>query len=143
LVKSRTMLVYKGFKSTGMSAVLKRLKGQQWRVPVGISIGRTNPLGEYTYPAAISDIVEAFRKARDSQIPFSYFELNISCPNMLREVSFYEPERLAELLAAIRALELPKPLFIKMPIGLPDERTKALLDVAIQFSVAAVIFGNL
>ena len=26
LVKSRTMLVYKGFKSTGMSAVLKRIK---------------------------------------------------------------------------------------------------------------------
>ena len=143
LVKSRTMLVYKGFKSTGMSAVLKRLKGQQWRVPVGISIGRTNPLGEYTYPAAIGDTVEAFRKARDSGIPFAYFELNISCPNMLREVSFYEPERLAELLGAICALNLPKPLFIKMPIGLKDEATKALLDVAIQFSVAAVIFGNL
>src|SRR3989344_2767008 len=143
LVKSRTMLVYKGFKSTGMSAVLRRIKGQTWRVPVGISIGRTNPLGEHTYPAAIAGIVESFTKTRVSGAPFAYFELNISCPNMLHEVSFYEPERLAQLLTAVRALNLPKPLFIKMPISLPDEGTKALLDVAMRFPVAAGIFGNL
>src|SRR3989344_606162 len=98
LVKSRTMLVYKGFKSTGMSAVLRRIKGQAWRVPVGISIGRTN---------------------------------------MLHGVSFYEPERLAELLTAVCALNLPKPLFIKMPIGLGDDVVKALLDVVMRFPVAA------
>jgi dihydroorotate dehydrogenase len=143
LVKSRTMLVYKGFKSTGMSAFLKRIYGQTWRVPIGISIGRTNPLQEYTHAAAVNDIVEAFTKARDSGIPFSYFELNISCPNMLHEVSFYEPEHLSPLLAAVCGLKLPKPLFIKMPIGLSDENTKALLDAIVQFPVAAVIFGNL
>lgn len=143
LVKSRTMLVYKGFKSTGMNAVLRRIKGQAWRVPVGISIGRTNPLKEYTYPVAVGDIVEAFTKARDSEVPFSYFELNISCPNMLREVSFYEPEHLSALLASVCGLELLKPLFIKMPIGLPDDATRALLDTIMQFPVAAVIFGNL
>src|SRR3989338_3563106 len=143
LVKSRTMLVYKGFKSTGMSAVLQRIKGQKWNVPVGISIGRTNPLKEYTYAIAYADIVEAFTKARDSGIPFSYFELNISCPNMLKEVSFYEPEHLAPLLAAVCGLKLPKSLFIKMPIGLDDDGVKALLDTILRFPVAAVIFGNL
>jgi len=143
LVKSRTMLVYKGFKSTGMSNVLKRIKGQTWRVPVGISVGRTNPLKEYTYPVSYADIVEAFTKARDSKVPFSYFELNISCPNMLKEVSFYEPEHLAPLLKMISDLKLPKPLFIKMPIGLGDDGVKALLDTIMQFPVAAVIFGNL
>jgi dihydroorotate dehydrogenase subfamily 2 len=143
LVKSRTMLVYKGFKSTGMSSVLAHIKGQTWRVPIGISIGRTNPLKEYTYQVANADIIEAFVKARDSGIPFSYFELNISCPNMLHEISYYEPEHLAPLLALIRDLKLPKPLFIKMPINLTDEATKALLDTIMQFPVAAVTFGNL
>lgn len=143
LVKSRTLLVYKGFKSTGMSAVVKRLKGQRWDVPIGISIGRTNPLPEYTYPAAIADTVEAFRKARDSGLPFSYFELNISCPNMIHEISFYEPEHITPLLEAVCALKLPKPLFIKMPINLTDDETRALLDAIMKFPVAAVIFGNL
>ena len=143
LVKSRTMLVYKGFKSTGMSAVLARLKGETWHVPIGISIGRTNPLKEYTYPVAIADIVEGFTKAQDSGVPFSYFELNISCPNMLHEISFYEPEHLFPLLEAVCNLKLQKPLFIKMPIGLSDEATKTLLDTILKFPVAAMIFGNL
>lgn len=143
LVKSRTLLVYKGFKSTGMTAVLARLRGQQWHVPIGVSIGRTNPLAEHTYAAAYADIVAAFVQARDSDVPFSYVELNISCPNLLHEISFYEPERLKELLQHVCALSLPKPLFIKMPIGLSDSQTKALLDVVMQFPVAAVIFGNL
>ena len=143
LTKSRTLLVNKGLKSTGMSSVLKRLKGQKWHVPVGISIGRTNPMKEYTYPASNADVIEAFTKARDSGVPFSYFELNISCPNMLHEVSYYEPGPLGDLLALIAKLKLPKPLVIKMPISLTDEKTRALLDVIMQYPVAAVIFGNL
>ena len=143
LTKSRTLLVNKGLKSTGMSNVLKRLKGQKWHVPVGISIGRTNPMKEYTYPASDADVIEAFAKARDSGVPFSYFELNISCPNMLHEVSYYEPAPLGVLLAKIGELKLPKPLVIKMPINLTDEKTKELLDIIMQRPVAAVIFGNL
>ena len=143
LVQSRTLLVYKGFKSTGMSAVLSRIKGQAWSVPVGISVGRTNPLMGHTHEAAIADIVEAFTKARDSEIPFSYFELNISCPNLLHEISFYEPTHLSALLTAVCGLNLPKPLFIKMPIVLSDDATKLLLDTIVQFPVAAVIIGNL
>lgn len=143
LVKSRSLLVYKGFKSTGISAVLARINGQAWSVPVGISIGRTNPLPEYTHAAAINDITQAFTRARDSGATFSYFELNISCPNMLHEISFYEPEHVSSLLAAICGLRLQKPLFVKMPIGLSDDATKALLDAVMRFPVAAVIFGNL
>ena len=143
LVKSRTMLVYKGFKSSGMNFVLAKIKSQKWTVPIGISIGRTNPLSEYTHEAAIADIVEGFTKAVDSHVPFSYFELNISCPNMLHEISFYEPEHLSTLLFAIQQLALPKPLFIKMPISLSDDEIQAILDTVMQFQVAAVIFGNL
>lgn len=143
LVKTRSMLIYKGFKSTGMSAILARIKGQKWRVPIGLSVGRTNPLPDYSHEAAIKDIIEAYTKARDSGVPFSYYELNISCPNMLHEISFYEPEHITPLLAAIGELKLPKPLFIKMPISLSDEETKMLLDAIVKFPVAAVIFGNL
>jgi dihydroorotate dehydrogenase subfamily 2 len=143
LVKSRTLLVYKGFKSTGMTAVLNRIRGQTWRVPIGVSIGRTNPLAEHTYEAAYADIVAAFVQARDSGVPFSYFELNISCPNLLHEISFYEPERLRELLHAVCALHIPKPLFVKMPISISDDRFVQLLDVIVQFPVSAIIVGNL
>lgn len=143
LVKSRTMLVYKGFKSTGIDAVLKRIKGQRWDVPIGISLGQTNRTDYKGHEDVIAEIVAAFKKTAASDIPFSYFELNISCPNMLKPIEFYDPEHLSQLLTAICALKLPKPLFIKMPINLTNDETKALLDVIMQFPVAAVIFGNL
>lgn len=143
LVRSRAILVNKGFKSTGIDAVLRRLAGSRWSVPIGISLGRTNTVSHETHADAIADVVAAFRKTIAADLPFSYFELNISCPNLLKDISFYDPARLTELLDAVCALDLPKPLFIKMPIVLSDDATRALLDVILAHPVAAVIFGNL
>jgi dihydroorotate dehydrogenase subfamily 2 len=143
LVNSRAILVNKGFKSTGIDAVLKRLAGSRWPIPIGISLGRTNTTSHESHADAIADVVAAFQKTIAADLPFSYLELNISCPNLLKDISFYEPEKLEEMLGAVCALKLPKPLFIKMPIVLSDEKTLALLDVIVRYPVAAVIFGNL
>lgn len=143
LIKSRSLLVNKGFKSTGMDKVLAGLAGKKFSIPTGISIGRTNTDAHNNHADAIADMVDAFKKVEASKIPFSYLELNISCPNLTKDISFYIPERFRELLAAIFRLEISKPLFIKMPITLTDDETKKLLDVIKEFPVAAVIFGNL
>ena len=143
LVKTRSMLINKGFKSSGLAAVLARLGHKPFNVPVGISLGQTNSISLDTHEKVVANIVEAFRMTESSGVPFAYLELNISCPNMLKEISFYEPAHLRDLLAAITALKLSKPFFIKMPIILPDAQFTALLDVIRQFPVAAIIVGNL
>lgn len=143
LVKSKSLLVNKGFKSSGMDAVLGSLRGKTFDIPVGISIGRTNTDAHEGHDDAIADIVEAFKKAERSGVPFSYFELNISCPNLTKDISFYKPEPLQRLLEAVFALGFKRPLFIKMPIVLSDAETLALLDVIRRFAVAAIIIGNL
>lgn len=143
LVKSRSILVYKGFKSTGMANVLHKLAGQRWQVPIGLSVGRTNTDAHENHDDAIADVLAAFRKAQDAGLPFAYYELNISCPNLLKDISFYEANRFGQLLAAVCGLALDKPLFVKMPISLSNEQTLALIDTALRFPVAALIFGNL
>jgi dihydroorotate dehydrogenase subfamily 2 len=143
LPKSRALLVNKGFKSSGIDAVLRRLEGVRMSAPVGISVGRTNTPQIATHEAAISDIVTTISKVIASSVPFSYIELNISCPNLATKVEFYEAEHLQPLLAAITALSIKKPLLIKMPIMLSDEATLLLIDTIRKFPVAAVIFGNL
>lgn len=143
LPKSRSLLVYKGFKSTGMDAVLRRLSGAHFPQPVGISIGRTNADDITTHDSAIADIVSAFQKVLASDVAFSYLELNISCPNLKTKVEFYTPDPLRKLLSAVCALSLPRPLLIKMPISLSNEDTLALLDVIGEFPVAGIIIGNL
>jgi dihydroorotate dehydrogenase len=143
LVKSRSLLVNKGFKNEGMQAVLTKLSGKQFGIPVGVSIGRTNSRVLMTQQQSIQDICQAFQKAEQSQVPFSYYELNISCPNLFGDVTFYPPKNLHELLHEITKLKLSKPLFLKMPIEKSNEEVKKMLEVSVQFPVQGVIFGNL
>lgn len=143
LVKSKSLLINKGFKSSGMDAILARLTGASFDIPIGISIGRTNTEAHEDHTDAITDIIESFKKVERSGVPFSYFELNISCPNLKKDISFYRPERMRELLEAIFALQYKRPLFVKMPTILSDAETLELFEVVRQFPVAAVIVGNL
>jgi dihydroorotate dehydrogenase len=143
LVKSKALMVNKGFKNPGIKAIVKKLQKSQFETPVGISIGKTNLTREMTQQEAVEDIVSAFKIADSSKAPFSYYELNISCPNLFGKVSFYPPWNLKELLQAVTGLKLRKPLFIKMPIIKTDEEVKKMLDVIIEFPISGVIFGNL
>ncbi len=142
LPKSRSLLVNKGFKNEGVEVIINRLKGKTFPIPVGISIGRTNgqSLGQ---KESLVDIIEAFKKIEAAKLNLSYYELNISCPNLDGNVTFYEPSKLNELLAAIDKLKLSKPLWIKMPIEKSDKETVDMLEVIVKHSPAAVIFGNL
>jgi dihydroorotate dehydrogenase subfamily 2 len=144
LPKSRSLMVNKGFKNLGMAATLKSLKGTTFAYHAGISIGKTNTAELKTQKSAVEDIISAFKMAEASDVPFSYYELNISCPNLQGSIEFYEPAHLEELLAAVGALSLAKPVWIKMPLTKTDEEAKKMLDVIVRHSfVKAVIFGNL
>ena len=148
LLRSRSLLVNKGFKNDGMDATLAKLKRKSYSFvpsfPVGLSVGATNSRKEMTQEEAVQDIITAFKKAEAAKLPFSYYELNISCPNLFGSVTFYPPENLRALLAAVTALKLDHPLFIKMPIEKSDSEIEVILDVILSFNgIAGVIFGNL
>lgn len=143
LIRSKSLLVNKGFKNEGIDAVLAKLSGQTFAYPVGLSLGKTNGQMTMTQTDAIRDVVSAFTKAEASSVPFAYYELNISCPNLYGNVTFYPPENLRELLKAVCTLKLRRPMFIKMPITETDEAVRDMLRVILDFPVQGVIFGNL
>ncbi len=143
LVKSRALMVNKGFKNPGIEKILKKLKKSKFSIPVGISIGKTNTTKHMTQNEAVKDITDTFIKAEKSRIKFSYYELNISCPNLYGDISFYPPENLENLLKALANLKLKRPVFIKMPIEKTDKEIIQMLDVITKFQVVGVIFGNL
>ena len=145
LVKSRSLLVNKGFKNEGIRVIIKKLTGAKFAIPVGISIGKTNGQKEMTQAEAVADVVTTFQIAETNRtaVSFSYYELNISCPNLYGDVEFYSPEHLQDLLTVVTALNLSKPLFIKMPINKSDDETRAMLSIIADHPVAGVIFSNL
>jgi dihydroorotate dehydrogenase subfamily 2 len=170
LPQSKSLLVNKGFKNLGIRETLKRLSigvgiipdsfstpsssssissthshnnNCKFFLPVGLSIGKTNTLDHKTQEDGVRDICEAFKEAERLALPFSYYELNISCPNLKGNIEFYESQHLEQLLKSVFALNLSKPVFIKMPITKTDEETLAILKVVSDSPSAGVIFGNL
>ncbi len=147
LPQSRSLMVNKGFKNLGIKKTVKKLRKMKFAIPVGISIGRTNTRNwkkQMTQTQSVKDIVEAFKTAEKSGVKNKYYELNISCPNLFGDVSFYPPNNLATLLAALEKLKLKKPVFVKMPIEKSNEEILTMLNVITTYPfIKGVIFGNL
>ncbi len=143
LVKSKALLVNKGFKNDGVDFAIEKLKEDDFQMPVGLSIGKTNIDEVCTQELAIEDIKSAFVRAECSSAGFNYYELNISCPNLNIDVSFYPPKNLEELLSAIDNLNLNRPVFVKMPIEETDEDILKMLEVICKHNVQGIILGNL
>lgn len=145
LPKSRSLLVNKGFKNRGIDAVLKKVK-KSGKIPLGISIGATNKLFKNTDEMS-DDIVYSFQKILEKDC-FDYFELNISCPNLINTENlkdkFDEPIGLGLLLNKLSFLKINKPLFIKMYLEKSEGETLTLCEEALKYKfVSGFIFSNL
>ena len=143
LPKSLSLMVNKGFKNPGAKAIIVKLNRLRFPIPVGISIGRTNSREMATLSECITDIISAFKHFENSRVSHSYYELNISCPNLYGDVTFYPPKNLSALLSEIDKLQIKRPIFIKMPIEKTDKEVLIMLNVIAKHSPTGVIFGNL
>ena len=143
LPKSRALLVNKGFKNDGAKKVAEKLKELEFDIPIGISIGRTNSKDLKTQIESVADIIQTFKTFEQSYLENSYYELNISCPNLSGDITFYPPENLEELLVEVDKIDVSKPIFVKMPIEKSNTEVLEMLEVIASHSIDGVIFGNL
>ncbi len=155
LPKSKSLLVNKGFKSEGINKVLEKVKKVASsatrreggnRIPLGISIGSTNK-SYLNIKEMADDIIISFMQALNENY-FDYFELNISCPNLINSDNiinkFDTPEGLNLLLLKLEKLSIKRPLFIKMYLEKSENDTLALAEVSSKYSfVSGLIFSNL
>jgi dihydroorotate dehydrogenase subfamily 2 len=140
LPKTKSLLVYYGLKNDGCEAVAERLRLANKRIPIGVSVAKTNCAETCEVQEGINDYVHAFRTA----YPISdYVTINISCPNVFGGEPFTKPELLEQLLSSIDALEARKPIFLKMPADFSLTEMEALVNVALAHRVHGLIFSNL
>ena len=146
LPKSKSLLVNKGFKSNGIDYVLKKISKRKKDFPVGISLGTTNKKYEKEEDM-INDFYSSILKAEKENY-FDYFEINISCPNLINLpenfVKFDTKEGLKNLLDKLSEIKLSRPAFIKMYCEKTVEETLALCEVAENYNfISGFIFSNL
>jgi dihydroorotate dehydrogenase len=129
-----------------MDSVLRKINKNKKEIPLGISIGSTNQ-PYLKIEDMIEDIYKSFDKVLEEDY-FDYFELNISCPNLINSENlkdkFDEPLGLGMLLNKLSYLNINKPLFIKMYLEKSAEYTLSLCEVANAYKfVNGFIFSNL
>lgn len=146
LPKSKSLMVNKGFKNIGKDAMVRNLiKDGDFKIPTGVSIGVSNSKTIKTVDVAIKDINKTFQTFENSKTETDYYELNISCPNLINNgLDFYKPINLNRLLRTLSRLKIRKPIFVKMPIEKTDRETVAMMKTLYKYKmIRGVIFGNL
>lgn len=143
LVKSKALLVNKGFKSDGADTVYKSLAHKNLtNGNIGISIGSTNIPEIDTVEKAIEDYLYTFEKFKTENY-VKYFELNISCPNTTLTEGFGNKKNLESLLKELDKQKIKKPIFIKMANEIGLNKTDQLIHIALQHKIDGFIFSNL
>lgn len=140
LPKSKALMVWYGLKNDGCEAIVARLIGKRWSIPVGVSVARTNDATTVAMSAGIADYMKAFRVMEPCA---GYLTINVSCPNTCGGEPFTTPDRLEHLLHAIGRIPTTKPIFIKLPADLSLADLEALLNVCVRYRVHGVILSNL
>lgn len=143
LVKSKAILVNKGFKSDGAVAVAKRLDTKNFTDNViGISIGNSNVSSVDTLNKAIDDYLFTFDLF--SKKPYvKYFELNISCPNITIREAFKNTENVATLIKEVRKLNVKQPILMKMHNEVDLAKSDEIVSTGLANGINGYIFSNL
>jgi dihydroorotate dehydrogenase len=146
--KSQSLMVYYGLKNDGCIAISEKLKNLlkiencKLKIPLGISIAKTNCAATVGEEEGIKDYLKAYRTFVEAGIG-DYFTINISCPNAFGGEPFTTPDKLDRLLSALVKVKCDKPMFIKMPAEISNETLDGLIEVARKHRITGFISTNL
>lgn len=144
MVRSKSLVVYKGLKNEGVEAIIERLKSKS-RIPgfvIGVSVAKTNDELSAGLEEGIADYCYSLKRLVEENIG-DFYTINISCPNVHGGEDFAESSRLQSLFEGIDKIAYEKPLYVKMPINLPESEYLKLLEVLDRFRVNGLVIGNL
>lgn len=142
LPASRSLVVYYGLKNDGADQVCRRLNNYSGKIPLGISIAKTNSQATCDQQTGIEDYAKAYSAAIRCRTA-SYITINISCPNTFGGEPFTQPNALEHLLKRLNQMDRRLPWFIKLPCDLTADELRSLVAVARQYKVAGLICSNL
>lgn len=140
LPKDKSLVIYYGLKNDGAGVISKRLRYKGFRIPIGVSVAKTNSPLTVGMVEGIKDYVKAFELFKDIG---AYTTINISCPNAYGGQPFSDPELLEQLLACTDAIQTSKPTFLKLSPDLLYDDVNTILDVSSRHRIDGFVCTNL
>ncbi|MCF7834265.1 MAG: quinone-dependent dihydroorotate dehydrogenase [Candidatus Pacebacteria bacterium] len=140
LKEAKSLAVYYGLKNEGCDKIAKRLEGQKFEIPIGMSVAMTNCQENINIKNAVLDYLHAFK----TMYPYSqYMTINISCPNTSGGQPFIIPHNLDYLLDVIDTTNPTKPVFLKLSPDMSFEDMQNIITIIKKHKVDGVICTNL
>lgn len=139
LVKDRGIIVNYGLANEGANKVRERLNKKKFRIPVGISIAKTNNpniKGE----ESVNDYLKSFKIMKELG---DYITINISCPNAGDGRSFEDPVLLGSLLKKINKIRNKKNILLKISPDIDKKNLDKILKLAKKYKINGFVVSNL
>jgi dihydroorotate dehydrogenase len=135
LVRDRALVNRMGFNNLGADALADRIAATRPRLPddfvVGVNIGRNRDGDASDYAAAAGAVADVA----------DYVAINVSSPNTPGLRDLEDPDRLGELLAAVRDAAPSCPLLVKLSPDLTHNRRAEVIRILPEAS-AGMILSN-
>jgi len=146
LKKSKSIVVNYGLKNVGAEVISSILSELSFKIPIGISLAKTNIALTSEESFGIADYVQAYTFFAKKNVG-DYFTINISCPNAYGGQPFLESSALSRLLEALSSVRLKyqdnKPWFLKLAADLYPTTIDSLIEVARVYHITGFICSNL
>lgn len=144
LIPDQWLIVNYGLKNKGVfHAIWKLSNRHDRRYPISVSVAKSNCQFTASLVGGVDDYLASLSALEASDAGHTLYTINISCPNTFWGEPFTTTESLDQLLSAIDTLNITKPVFVKMPLNLPRDDFKSLLDIIVKHSVFGVVISNL
>jgi dihydroorotate dehydrogenase len=140
LKKSKSLCVYYGLKNDGAEIISKKMANRSFKIPVGISIAKTNSPKTVETQSGIKDYLKVCKYFLNIG---DYWTINISCPNSFGGEPFTDPVKLDLLLAEIDKIKPKKPVFLKISPDLSFKEIDDILEVSKKHCVKGFVCTNL
>jgi len=140
LIKSKALVVNYGLTNNGCEEISERLKSKKCKIPLGISIAKTNSKECAETIKGIKDYVKATKKFSNIG---DYFTINISCPNAFGGQPFHEKSKLNLLLNEIDKIKTSKPILLKISCDLSFKDIDNIIEVSSRHRVHGFVLTNL
>lgn len=137
---SKSLLVYFGLKNDGAEAIAGRLSRTNFRMPIGISVAKTNNLDTVDTEKGIADYLKAYKAFKNIG---AYYTINISCPNTFGGQPFTDKNKLEKLLSAIAVEPKTKPIFLKISPDLTRKEIDDIIEISGKYRIDGFIISNL
>jgi len=129
-----------GLNNDGAKTVIKRLKKQKFKIPVGINIAKTHD-PSIGGKGALRDYKYSFDLAKNLA---DYITINISCPNTEEGKTFEDAGELDKLLEYLKigSDSSDPPVLIKLSADVSVNQLHELLDVCESYAVSGYVAVN-